>query len=181
MSGEWNKYLISFLNDLSLKYWTPKSAPSASYVLITSSEFLIAMFLWTIVGSIYWVLFGSCMNETKEPDPHLFWLLLSHTKLVQMFEAMRWTLPIYQLCVWNYAILSSSAVFYFPEVLVILEQVLSVGGTVLTAKLTIIVSGKGWRSLLRFDCYLVLPSSSTALCTSLRILGTHNISNKMKF
>ena len=56
---------------------------------------LIAMFLWIIVGSIYWVLFGSCMNETKEPDPHLFWLLLSHTKLVQIFEDMRWSLPIY--------------------------------------------------------------------------------------
>ena len=35
------------------------------------------------------------MNETKEPDPHLFWLLLSHTKLVQIFEDMRWSLPIY--------------------------------------------------------------------------------------
>ena len=48
-----------------------------------------------------------------------------------------------------------SAVLYFPEVLVNLEQVLSVSGTVLTAMLTIIVSGKGWRSLLLFDCYLV--------------------------
>ena len=37
--------------------------------------------------------------------------------------------------------LTSSAVFllYYPEVLVLLEQVLLVSGTVLTAKLTIVV------------------------------------------
>ena len=28
------------------------------------------------------------LTETKEPDPRLFWLLLSHTTLVQMLEDM---------------------------------------------------------------------------------------------
>ena len=31
---------------------------------------------------------GSCMHETRASDPHLFWLLLSHMKPVQMFNIL---------------------------------------------------------------------------------------------
>ena len=98
-SNEWNKHRISFLNDLSLKYWTPKSAPSASYVLITSSEFLIAMFLWTIVGSIYKscpnlpglsiAFFGFCLAVawTKRRNPTLIYFgFFFHTRNLFRFS-----------------------------------------------------------------------------------------------
>ena len=113
------------------------------------------------------------MNETKEPDPHLFWLLLSHTKLVQIFEDMRWSLPIshrkssfqwIKKLVWNeYYLCVRIMQFRHPLLFFIFLKYWLLWNRYYRLVEQYVNYGKGWRSLLRFDYYLVLPSSSTAL------------------